>query len=134
MGSISTGRGYSAPTTGTVWELNYTSSDTTKSRIVSNGAGQISVSDINFYALSTTNNTAIWLTTNAVLKIKNCGFFSPQSGASCRIDAFLLGAGTTSYTTTSTDTSAFQGYGTVIESNYFNGIQRGAYFRTFAIM
>ena len=117
---------------GTIFELNYVSTDTTKSRIVSNGNGCIEVTGITFFAKNVTQPTTIWLTTNATLSIHDCAFLATGTGSGQRVDALQLGAKTASYLSTSTDTSAFQGYGTTIRSCFFNGIQRAAFFGTFA--
>lgn len=71
-------------------------------------------------------------TTNTTLHVHDCAFYGNPavSGASCTIDAIVLGGTTT--TVDGTVNAPFQGYGTVIRDNTFHRVQRAVYGRTYA--
>jgi parallel beta-helix repeat protein len=116
-------------TSGTVLDLKYTSPDTTTSRVFSGGAGSWFIRDITFYASTYTHRTSILLTTNTTVQIESCAFLTGQSGAGCTIDGIRLGGRTVGTLTNNvcqasvSDSCGFQGYGSIIHGNYFNGIR-----------
>ena len=63
--------------------------------------------------------------TNTTLRVHDATISGTASGASACNDAIVLGGTTTTFNGLST--GAFQGYGTVIVSNFFNKIRRGVY-------
>jgi hypothetical protein len=70
-------------------------------------------------------------TTNTTLFVQAVSFFgSGPGGPTATQDAIVLGGTTTNQNGTAT--SAFQGYGTVIERCYFARVQRGVYGRVYA--
>jgi hypothetical protein len=95
------------------------------------GSGQVKITDISFIkGTSGLTNTFIH-TTLTTLKISDCSFLGYDISNRCR--AIVLG-GNTAFLS-SPDTSAemgFQGYGTVIEKNYFNWISTGVMLQTYA--
>lgn len=128
-GSFVSGRNVdNVPIGGTVLVLNYAGSEGYK--IFAEGNSSLEISGITFYAPGADSNAFI-LTTNTALQIHNCSFWGARVGTSANQDAILLG-GTYSGNPARSDSSGFQGYGTVITENYFNKIRRAVYGRTFA--
>ena len=70
-------------------------------------------------------------TTNTTVYVHDVTFSGTASGGSACNDGIVLG-GTSTTTTGTGSNNAFQGYGTVIQSNYFDKIRRGVYARVYA--
>lgn len=68
-------------------------------------------------------------TTNTTLHVRGNGFFGTHAADAADQDAIVLGGESTDLG--GTDDAPFQGYGTIIEGNYFNRIRRGVYGRTY---
>jgi len=95
------------------------------------GTGKVVISDITFLKGTTGLTNTFIHSTLTTLHIHDCAFLG--FNAVNRNRAIVLG-GNTAFLS-SPDTSAemgFQGYGTVIESNYFNWISTGVLFQTYA--
>lgn len=95
------------------------------------GTGKVRISDITFLKGTTGLTNTFIHSTLTTLHIHDCAFLG--FNAVNRNRAIVLG-GNTAFLS-SPDTSAemgFQGYGTVIESNYFNWISTGVLFQTYA--
>ena len=76
------------------------------------------------------DSAAFIRTTNTTLHIHDVAFSGTASGVSAVNDAIILGGTTT--TIDGTATAPFQGYGTVIENNWFDKIRRGVWLRVYA--
>jgi hypothetical protein len=95
------------------------------------GLGVFTSTGITYTNLGTADTYPIIYTTNTTLKLKGNAFIghSSLSGIACNQDAIVMGG--TVATIGNAETSAFQGYGTIIEGNYYNHIQRAVYGRTY---
>ena len=96
------------------------------------GKGLFEAEGITFTDFGTSSNPFI-KTTNTTLKIHDCAFVGNQSkgGTSCDQDAIVLGGRTYTIDGATTEDSPFQGYGTVIRSNYFGRIRRAVFGQQF---
>lgn len=129
-GSYKAGLGSGTPNGGTIFDLRYsTTSDS--ARIITNGQGHLSFEDITFLSDNASNSMPFLYTTNTTLSIHECAFYGRNSTFSADETAIKLGAVTTTTSSTGSDDSPFQGYGTVISNNYFNYIERGVHGGTF---
>ena len=98
-------------------------------KIVTQGLGLVTLSGITF--MDSAGDSSPWIyTTNTVLHISDCSFIGSKTGTACDQDCIILGGITQN--PSGALTSAFQGYGTVIQSNYFDHIRRAVYGRTYA--
>lgn len=70
------------------------------------------------------------LFTNATPKIRHCAFSGGGNGGSCVTDVVLLGG--TGITVGAGDSAPFQGYGGIIEENFFDGVRKHVVFGSFA--
>ena len=128
-GAFMSGRNVSfQPIGGTILIMNYSGNEGYK--IFAGGNSLLEISGVTFYSPGADSNAFI-LTTNTVLQIHNCAFWGARSATSANQDAIILG-GLYGGNPARTDSSGFQGYGTVIRENYFNLIRRAVYGRTFA--
>lgn len=112
---------------GTVLDLRYSG---TEGKIRSNGLGVLEITGVTFRDGAGTSTPFLY-TTNTTLLVHGNSFVGSKSGTLCDQDAIVLG-GTTEVEGGSGWNDGFQGYGTVIRENYFNGIRRAVYGRTFA--
>ena len=111
---------------GTVLDLRYVSGSDAKFK--TRGLGHLEIEGITFTSTVTSSNPFI-LATNTTIHPHNCAFVgnATKSLTTCDQDAIVLGG--TTLNNDGTDDSPFQGYGTVIERNYFDRIRRGVYGR-----
>lgn len=110
--------------------INYSAG--TNACLDTRGAGLLEVTGITFTQTGTAHALPYVHTTNTVLHIHDCSFLghSTKQTTSCNQDAIVLG-GTTANYNGSAFSDAFQGYGTVIESNHFNRIRAGVLCQVF---
>ena len=107
-----------SPVGGTIFDLRYDAAGEV-AKWDTRGVGSLCVYDCTFKSGgSATNGTPFIKTTNTHLHISNCFFLGNNAGVSANQDAIVLGGSTTSFGGSGA-TQAFQGYGTVIEGNYF---------------
>jgi hypothetical protein len=106
-------------------------------KIITLGLGLLEIEGITFLDGGTTGNSPLLQTTNTTLRVYDNAFIGRAAATtvsttitSAPQDAIILG-GTRSLLFDSSHNSAFQGYGTVIRSNFFNKIRRQVYFRTY---
>lgn len=123
-GAMFSGQGW-APNGGTVLELAYSGSP---ARILTTGDGLLQIDNVTL-ASGSASATPILMTTNTTLLIRACAFYGSLPAPDCLEDAIVLG-GTTNLIGNSLD-APFQGYGTIIEGNYFSRIRRGVYLRSY---
>lgn len=115
-----------APTSGTILKFAYNGSS--DYFITTYGTGTLSFEGITF--LTDVANKAFLKIIATTTYIKNCTFYGAGAGTSASNDCILLGGGT--YVDNFlTDSSAFQGYGTVIKDNYFSRVRRIIYGLTY---
>lgn len=95
------------------------------------GTGYVEISGITFWQNGTAHAVPYIYGVNANLQIHHNVFMGhPTKGSlTCNQDAIVLGGSGSQAQIDGTPTSRFQGYGTVIEKNYFNRIRRGAWIR-----
>lgn len=101
---------------GTTLDLTY---DASVAKIVTTGSGKLVIEHITLEDTSTDCAPFIQ-TTNTTLVIRDDRFFGTASGTSACNDAIILGGTTATIGTATGD--AFQGYGTVIQNNFFSKI------------
>jgi hypothetical protein len=120
----------SAPTGGTILDMRYSGSEAC---LLTRGEGVMEITGITFTQLGTAHTTPFIKTTNTTLLLHHCAFVghSTKSATTADQDAIIIGGTETSFGGGEPD-DPFQGYGTVIESNYFNRIRRGLYLRVYA--
>lgn len=111
------------PAGGTIIDLRYGGADA--ARIITNGVGTLTIENITFQSINASASIPFLFTTNTILNIRNCGFFGRNGVAAADETAIVLGAQTAVPVIDGTDDAPFQGYGTVIEGNWFNQIERG---------
>jgi hypothetical protein len=115
---------------GTVLDLRSTAGP---AKIDTRGLGLLVIEHLTLtQAGSTTDTNPFIQTTNTTLHIRDTSFYGHPSvsGQACVQDAIVLGGTTT--TVSGSATAPFQGYGTVLQGNYFARIRRGIYGRTWA--
>lgn len=124
-GALYSGRGAtSAPYGGTILDLRYAGSP---AKIDTRGLGLLEITGLTLE--DTTDGTTPFIqTTNTTLLVNHSGFYGKTGGLLAVQDAIVLGG--TSADDDGSATSYFQGYGTVIDSNYFGQIRRGVYGRS----
>lgn len=109
---------------GTVINLNYNGNGSYQdAKVKSFGLGILSLEDICFQDL-TGDNTPFFYSTYTTWSVKRNAFLGSKNGVNADQDVFFLG-GTDETEIGDNPNGGFQGYGTVIEHNYFNGIRRG---------
>lgn len=117
-----------APIGGSILDLRYSG---TPAKLDTRGLGALEITGLTFASLGGSDTTPFIQTTNTTLLVHHCGFYGNTNHPGNQ-DAILLGgdtAGLVTINTDETETSAFQGYGTVIDSNYFNRIRRAIWGR-----
>jgi len=119
------GRG-TAPVGGTTLDIKGID---TYGKLKTNGLGLLAISGVTFRD-SSGGATPFIYTTNTTLHIDECAFVGSKTGVACDQDAIICG-GTVNIEGQGDFTHGFQGYGTVISRNYFNGIRRAVYGRTY---
>jgi len=124
-GSHWSGRG-TAPVGGTI--LAFSATDT-YGLLKTNGLGLLRCDAVTFRNVGTTTTPFIY-TTNTTLHITECAFVGSKTGSACDQDAIICG-GLTNVEGYGGWNDGFQGYGTVISRNFFSGIRRAVYGRTF---
>ena len=101
----------------------------TYGKLLTLGLGYLEITGIVFK--DTAGTSAPWIyTTNTTLNIHDCSFFGSKTWTNCNQDCIVLG-GTVEAFGDDNPTHGFQGYGTVIERNYFDKIRRVAWLRTY---
>lgn len=111
---------------GTILDLRYTGGGVGNPKVDTRGLGLLDIAGITFTDLGASSNPFI-KTTNTTLHIHHCAFIGNpgKSGAACDQDCIILGGTNAPGPDNHGLAQApFQGYGTVIESNYFNQIRR----------
>lgn len=98
--------------------------------IVTSGLGALAISRLTLTDTSG-GSTPFVYTTNTALKITETSFIGSKTGVNCNQDAIILGGPNQVEGGGGLD-DGFQGYGTEISGNYFQGIRRGLYARAFA--
>ena len=117
------------PTGGTIFDMRYEGD--TIGCFQFRGTGKVEIEKITFQKVITGLPNTFIHTTLTTLHIHDCGFvgFSTTS----RNKGIVLGGNFATPALPDTSVEAgFQGYGTVIESNYFNWISTGVMFQTYA--
>jgi hypothetical protein len=125
-GASMSGRGTGAYG-GTILNMVYTG---TYGKILTSGLGLLEIEGITFTDTSGGATPFIY-TTNTGLHIYDCAFIGSKTATNCDQDAIILG-GTTQVEGAGGLNDGFQGYGTIIQNNYFDHIRRAVYGRTFA--
>ena len=99
--------------------------------------GKITLTSLGLFGLrdltltdSTASGGALIYTTNATLDIQGCAFVGITAGTLATQDAIILG-GPNQVEGGSGVTDGFQGYGTIIQRNFFHKIRRVVYGRAF---
>lgn len=115
------------PNGGSVLDLRYAGP---YGKLLTLGHGLLEIDGLSFIDGSGSATPFIY-TTNTTLHVRGNGFFGSRSGQLCDQDAIVLG-GTVAAFGDADPTHGFQGYGTVIERNYFDGIRRAVYGRVYA--
>jgi len=99
--------------------------------------GKITLTSLGLFGLrdltltdSTASGGALIYTTNATLDIQGCAFAGLTTGTGATQDAIILG-GPNQIEAGNGVTDGFQGYGTVIQRNFFHKIRRVVYGRAF---
>jgi hypothetical protein len=115
------------PTGGTMLDLQQ---NATVAKIDTRGAGYLEIDHLTLMD-SQTDCAPFIQSTNTTLRVHDVTFSGTATGAAACNDGIRLGGGT-SATVGSAATSPFQGYGTVIASNFFDKIQQGVYGQNFA--
>lgn len=126
MGAWKSGQPIGLIDGGTVLELRNTNS---VAKIDTRGLGLLEIDHLTLANLGGDGGTPFIQTTLTTLSIHDCAFIGKNAAPNADEDAIVLGG--TNITYTGAADNAFQGYGTVIENNYFNKIRRGAYMRTY---
>ena len=97
------------------------------------GKGYVEMTGLHVRQTGTAHTIPYMYITNAVMSIHDNVFIghTSKSGTTCDQDAILLGCppATVSPTINGTETGGFQGYGTVIEANWFNNLRRCVWIR-----
>lgn len=111
---------------GTILTLTYSGAT---GKIVTLGRGVLEIDHISLIETGASTTTPFLFDTNTTLRIHDTSFigYTGKTGVTCDQDAIVLGAATLA--TNGTTTSGFQGYGTVIENNYFNYTRRAIFGR-----
>lgn len=129
VSSGANGRIFVANNGGTQWDLTYVGSP---AKIDTRGAGRLEISNIAFMNTNAaTDSTAFIQTTNTSLYIHDCSFVGAGAGYTASITDCILLGGTSSVTDTSVN-AGFQGYGTTIQTNFFDRVRRGVYGKIYA--
>lgn len=124
VGALFSGRG-SAPYGGSILDLRYSG---TGAKLETYGLGLLEIDHL--LLTDGANDSSPYIkTTNTTLMFHHNGVYGNKSGVADQ-DVLILGGLTTNHDGTAD--APFQGYGTVIESNYFARINRGVLFQTFA--
>lgn len=124
-GSHFSGRG-TAIYGGSILDLRFAGS---VAKIDTRGLGLLEIDRLTLHC-GTTTATPIIQTTNTTLHIHDCAFETLQRGQTQTVDAIVLGGSQPQAGNSSSD--GFQGYGTVIRENFFQGIRRAVWGRTWA--
>lgn len=112
---------------GTVLNMTF---DGDYGKLVTSGLGLLDISGVTF--TDTGGSDTPWIyTTNTTLHVHSNAFIGSKSGVNCDQDAIILG-GTTQVEGHGGLDDGFQGYGTIIQNNYFDHIRRAVYGRVFA--
>jgi len=119
-----------SPSGGTILDLRYGGADS--ARIMTTGVGALTLENITFQSVNASVSIPFIWTTNTVLNVRNCGFFGRNGVSAADETAIVLGAQTGTPVIDGTDDAPFQGYGTIIEDNWFNQIERGVHGQTYA--
>ena len=120
--------GNEAPHGGSILDLR---NNAATAKIDTRGDGYLEIDGLTLADFGS-DAAAFVFTTNTVLHIHDCSFYGTakaNSTTSAPNDAIILGG--TGTTTDGTATAPFQGYGTVIESVYFDNIKRAVLGQTY---
>lgn len=109
---------------GSVLDLRST---TGPAKIDTRGLGLLEITGLTLHC-TTSSSTPVIQTTNTTLHVYRCAFETTKRGTRCDVDAIVLGGTQPQAGNAATD--GFQGYGSVIRENYFQGIRRAVYGRT----
>lgn len=96
------------------------------------GLGLFESEGITYTNLGTSDAFPIIHTTNTTLHLTHNAFMGhlTKYGSTCDQDAIILGGTVNAFS--NTETAGFQGYGTVIDSNFFERIRRGVHARVWS--
>ena len=131
-GAYAAGAGSVVPTSGTIFDMRYAGDN--HARLDARGLGRLEITGITFADLQTIPSTTPFIqSTGTTLQVHHCAFYTKLSGRANTVDAIVLGGDATASATFNDNINApFQGYGSVIEQNFFQGIRRAVFVRTFA--
>lgn len=107
---------------GTTLDMTYSGSG---GKFVTKGLAVLRIEGITFWDSAGTTTPFIFAT-NTVLYLRYNAFVGMKDGLACDQDAIVLGSAVKQATDNTLD-SAFSGWGTVIENNYFDHIRRAIY-------
>ena len=124
-GAGHTGRG-TAPVGGTILDMRFSG---TYGKIIGLGLGLLKIKDISFID-GGSDSTPFIYGTNPTMHISGCSFLGTKVGVLADQDAIVLG-GTLDVESFGGIDDGFQGYGSVIENNYFGRIRRAVWGRMF---
>lgn len=101
-------------------------------KFTSYGLGRLEFRDIVFLSEDPTDTVPFITTTNTTVRVNGCAFLGAGVAANAVLDCIVLG-GTKKPIATGYDDpdSGFQGYGSVIRENYFDGIRRAVFGRSY---
>ena len=116
------------PSKGSILLMQYSGAGTAK--IETYGLGLFEMDHLSLYD-STGDSVPFLFTTGTTLNIHDNAFVGSKSGVGCNQDVILLGGYLGNFSGVNNTNAAFQGYNTYIQRNYFNGIRRAAYFKTY---
>lgn len=123
---------------GTRLVFTYQSATYNNAQVVTRGLGLFTIRDIVFQDPTSASQTPFVYTTLTTLKVHGNAFLGANEYTACQKDAIVLG-GSIKYPTAPVSGNGygdpdapFQGYGTTIHDNYFNGVRRIVYGRSFA--
>ena len=125
QGAHWSGRG-TTPIGGTILDIKGAD---TYGKIKTRGLGLLTLTGLTIRDTSG-GTTPLLYTTNTTLHVYECAFVGSKIGAACDQDAIICG-GTVNIEGAGDWTHGFQGYGTVIERNFFSGVRRCVYGRTY---
>ena len=117
------------PSGGSVLLAQYNGSGVAK--IETYGLGLLEIDHLSFYD-STGGTLPFLFTTGTTLHVHDNSFTGSQSGVGCNQDVILLGGYNGTFASVNDPTAAFQGYNSYFRRNYFSGVRRAFYLKTYA--
>lgn len=123
-GPLFSGQG-GAPNGGTIIELAFAGSP---ARLYTRGDGLLQLENLTLSSPAP-NSTPLLMSTNTTLLVRGCTFYGSITAPNCIEDAIVLGGA--SNIIGNSANAPFQGYGTIIEGNYFSRVRRGVFLRSY---